>query len=131
MKLLAVLTVLLSLVGCSRSGPVEFQAPTGPLTVLVEISGPEAGPTRKDCVRLCFRNALTGKQVIEQTPASNAMKWAAVWSDADTFALFSSDVGIVAYDFTHGSITERPASETEKEAARAAYRKKYADSPGM
>ncbi len=46
-------------------------------------SGPEAGPTREDCVRLCFRDATTGKPVIVQTPASNTMKWAVGWNDSD------------------------------------------------
>lgn len=125
------MTVSLALIGCTRPGPVELKAPVGPLTVLVDISGPEAGPTRKDCVRLCFRDATMGKPVIVQTPASNTMKWAVGWSDADTIVLYSSDVGILAYDFTEGTAKEHPANEAEKESARAAYRKKYADVPGM
>ncbi len=131
MKFLAVWIVSQALIGCTSPGPVELKAPAGPVTVLVDISGPEAGPTLKDCVRLRFRDAQTKMPVIVQTPASNAMKWAVGWSDANTVVLYSSDVGILAYDFTGGIAKERPANDAEKEAARAAYQKKYASVPEM
>lgn len=59
------------------------------------------------------------------------MKWAVGWNDADTVVLYSSDVGMLAYDFTDGAVKERPANKAEKESARAAYRKKYASTPAI
>ena len=94
-----------------------------------EISGEEAGPTRRFCVRLKIKNISTGGELTFQTGASTVQKWAIGWSPKDVLVLYSSDAGIFAYEVREGRITERRADTTEEEIGRAAYERKYGRRP--
>ena len=93
-----------------------------------KVSGDEAGPTRRLCVRLRILNTKTQKESVFQTGASNNSKWAVGWR-GDVLVLFSSDTGIYAYDLVADAITERPANDDEAEVGRQAYEKKYGKRP--
>ncbi len=64
-----------------------------------------------------------------QTGASDYQKWAIAWSPSGSLVLYSSDIGIYAYDIKDGKIDERSPTDAESEVARDAYQKKYHKKP--
>lgn len=71
----------------------------------------------------------TKAEIQFQTGASNSQKWALDWARGDIIVLYSSDIGVYAYELTGGKIVERLANEDEKEVGRNAYEKKYGKRP--
>ena len=129
MKLI-LLVVSLTLIhtGCARSSLPRLDSPSGDLSVSTEISGDEAGPTRRLCVILTFKDKEGSERRI-QTGASNVMKWAIAWHDDDTLLLYSSDIGTYAYDISSREISERKPNKQELETGREAYRSRYGRFP--
>ena len=126
-RLLVLMAVFMS--GCSRK-EASITSPSGLLIAAPEISGEEAGPTRRHCVRLRIKDTQTQQEHTFQTGASDYHKWALTWSASGTLVLYSSDIGISAYDIKSGQIVERDANTQEQELARQAYEKKYGQRPG-
>lgn len=105
-------------------------SPSGAYLVRPEISGDEElRPGRRLCVRLRFVDRATRKETVFQTGASDVMKWAIAWSANETMVLYSSDIGIYAYDIHNGVVTERLATEPEEAVGRRAYEKRYGRKP--
>lgn len=129
MKRLLLLCFAIALVSCSQAEPKAITSPSGAYSAKTEISGDEAGPTRRICVRLRVVEVATKKEMQFQTAASDRMKWAMEWSPKSSLVLYSSDAGTTAYDVHNGSIVERVATEEEKEVGRHAYEKKYGNKP--
>lgn len=129
MKLLFFVLCTLALISCSRTKSAALISPSGSYSATAKISGAEAGPTRRFCVRLRVISLATKKEAEFQTCASDAQKWAVDWSPKNILVLYSSDAGIFAYDLKDDSIIERPATEEEKEVGRRAYEKKYGRKP--
>lgn len=118
--------------GCSRASrpvSVPLASPSGEFSVTTEISGEEAGPTRRFCVRLKLKDAQTSRETSFQTGASDAQKWALAWSPSGAIVLYSSDIGTRAYDIKDGQIIERSPDKAEKDVARRAYKEKYSRQP--
>lgn len=126
--MIRILMLCLLLVGCSRPA-TPIVSPSGAFTARTEISGDEAGPTRRLCVRLRIMDVHAKREITFQTGASDVQKWAAAWSPANTLVLYSSDVGTSAYDIRDGQIMERAPDADELEVARNAYEKKYGKRP--
>jgi len=124
-----VLLFCLVLLGSCARVSAPLTSPSGAFVATTEISGEEAGPTRRFCVRLKVTDTRTKREMTFQTGASNAQKWAVAWSPSGSLILYSSDIGIQAYDMKAGQIVERAADEAEKEVARKAYAKKYGKRP--
>jgi hypothetical protein len=114
---------------CSRYEPAPLMSPSGVWTAGTEISGSEAGPARRACVRLKINEVQAKREISYQTGASNGQKWAIAWSPAGSLVLYSSDVGIMAYDIKGHQIVERAADRAEEQVGREAYRRKYGKSP--
>ena len=129
MKALFLLLVLGLFAGCSRVELPALASPSGTYFARAEISGDEAGTVKRLCVRLRVLDQASKKEAIFQTDASDRMKWAIAWAAEKTLVLYSSDVGMHAYDIREGSITERPPTESEKDVARIAYEKRYGQKP--
>lgn len=129
MKLLLLFLCALTLVSCSRrtSGPAI--SPSGLYSVETDVPGESAGPTRRLCIRLKIHEIPSQKTFVFQTGASNTQKWAIGWSPNNVLILYSSDIGIYAYETRDGIIMERPAAEDEKEIGRDAYEKKFGQKP--
>jgi hypothetical protein len=125
-RLLLLLAVFIS--SCSRKED-SITSPSGLLIATPEISGEEAGPTRRQCVRLKVKDTQTQQVYTFQTGASDYQKWALTWSPPGTLVLYSSDIGISAYDVKSGQIIERDANSQEQELSRQAYEKKYGEHP--
>jgi hypothetical protein len=120
----------LALAGCSpRPEAPPLASPSGEFAVTAEVSGEEAGPTRRHCVRLKVEETKTGRVMTFQTGASDVQKWAIAWSPAGSLVLYSSDIGTLAYDIRDGRIAEREPDAAERESARDAYRRKYDRQP--
>jgi hypothetical protein len=129
MKYILLLTTIIVMAACSGRSSYAATSPSGQYTVRTEISGDEAGPTRRLCVRLRLTDNRTNKEIIFQTGASDVQKWAMNWSPTNTLVLYSSDIGIHSYEVHDGAITERIATPEEQEIGRAAYEKKYGKRP--
>ena len=104
-------------------------SPSGEYSAQTEVSGDEAGPTRRLCVKLKVTDVRAKKEMIFQTEASDTQKWALGWAPNSVIVLYSSDVGIHAYEIHDGAISERAADAVEQEVGRAAYEKKYGTRP--
>ena len=104
-------------------------SPSGKFTVRTVISGDEAGPTRRLCVKMVVANTATRNEMIFQSGASDTQKWALAWAPTNSLILYSSDIGTSAYDIEDSKIIERPATPEEQEFARKAYEKKYGKRP--
>lgn len=117
------------LAACSRSAPVAYLSPSGAYSVTTEISGNDAGPVLRLCVRLKFLNTVTKQEFVFQTRASDVQKWALAWAPGGTLVLYSSDIGIMAYEIGNGMISERLATEQEQAVGRRAYEIKYGSKP--
>ena len=85
--------------------------------------------TRRFCVKLVVTEVATGRKIGFQTGASDTMKWALAWSPKNVLVLYSSDIGISAYDIEGGKIIERPPDHDEEEIGREAYKAKYGTRP--
>ena len=129
MKLYAISFLILGLTSCAARPPDPIVSPSSRLTARAEISGEEAGPTRRLCVRLTITDTATGGQHTYQTGASIVHKWAIGWSPKDVLVLYSSDAGIFAYEIQGGHIVERRADKDEEEIGRKAYESKYGRRP--
>ena len=116
-------------IGCSRQTASPLSSPSGAFIVSPEISGAEAGPTRRGCVLLQITDTKNKRTLRLQTGASDYQKWALAWSPTDTLVLYSSDIGTLAYDVQSGQILEREPSPAEKDFGREAYEKKYGKRP--
>ncbi|HVU17514.1 MAG TPA: hypothetical protein VHD32_11345 [Candidatus Didemnitutus sp.] len=116
----------------AKAEPLTLALPldNGAYVVSTDISGPDAGPTRRNCVVLHVTEKETGKEMVFQTAASNQMKWALDWSAPQTLVLYSGDVGVGAYDIKDGKIISRTATEAEQAVARKAYERRYGRRPG-
>ena len=114
---------------CTQRGPSSVSSPSGFYTVQTEISGDEAGPTRRLCVKLKVTEIHTKKEIVFQTGASDVQKWALGWSPDNAVVLYSSDRGIYSYEIRDGAIHERPANQEEQEVGRNAYEVKYGKRP--
>lgn len=119
------LLLCLLLVGCSRPASPYIVSPSGVFSARAEISGNEAGPTRRYCVRLGIEDIKTKRWLTFQTGASDVQKWAVAWSPSDSLVLYSSDIGTLAYDVKDGQILERTPDADELEVGRKAYEHKY------
>jgi hypothetical protein len=108
---------------------VPILSPSGAFSARTEISGDEAGPTRRLCVRLRVTNIPAKREIAFQTGASDVQKWAVGWSPSNSLVLYSSDVGIMAYDIKDGQMVERMPDAAEQEVARKAYEQKYGTKP--
>lgn len=117
------------MVGCSRHTGPALPSPSGLFVAVAEISGSEAGPTRRDCVRLRITDSKTKSVFDYQTGASDFQKWALAWAPGDSLVLYSSDIGIVSYDIKSGRIIERAPTPAEEEIGRRAYEQKYGNQP--
>lgn len=115
-------------VGCSRSGSEAVTSPDGRIKVRTEISGREAGPTKRFCVILIFEDS-EGEEKRIQTGASDRMKWALDWHDSDTLILYSSDIGTTAYDLEGLEVSERRPTDEEMNTGREAYKERYGRLP--
>ncbi len=122
------LLLCLLIAGCSRP-PAPLVSPSGAFSARAEISGNEAGPTRRLCVRLRVTDIPAKREITFQTGASDVQKWAVGWSPSNSLVLYSSDVGTMAYDIKNGQIAERMPDATEQEVARKAYEQKYGTKP--
>lgn len=120
--------ICLLLVGCSRQA-APLVSPSGAFSAATEISGDEAGPTRRLCVRLRVTDIVARREITFQTGASDVQKWAAAWSPSNSLVLNSSDIGTMAYDIRDGRIAERVPDAAELEVGRKAYAKKYGSRP--
>jgi hypothetical protein len=118
------LLLCILIAGCSRpgAGPVEvpLASPSGTFVVTTEMSGAEAAPTQRYCVRLKVKDVQTARAATFQTGASDGQKWAVAWSPSGALVLYSSDIGIRSYDIKDGQIIERSPDDAEREAARSA-----------
>jgi hypothetical protein len=124
------LLCLLVVVGCARPAPTALVSPSGAFSATTEISGSqETDATRRHCVRLKVQDVQAAREITFQTAASNVHKWAIAWAPSGALVLYSSDIGILAYDIDAGQIIERTANDGESEAAREAYREKYGHAP--
>jgi hypothetical protein len=122
------LLLCLLITACSRpAGPLV--SPSGAFSSTTEISGGEAGPTRRLCVRLRVTDIKAQREITFQTGASDVQKWALAWSPANSLVLYSSDVGTLAYEMNGGQIVERVPTAPELEVGRKAYEKKYGTRP--
>lgn len=128
MKQIGALMFLLLMAACGPRGVSSFESPDGRYIASPEVSGDEAGPTRRMCVRLRIVDQKSKTELVYQTGASDNSKWAVGWLGSVP-VLFSSDIGIYAYDIAGSAIIERPANEEEKEAGRKAYELKYGKRP--
>lgn len=129
MRVLALfLSVLLS-AACTQLQAAPLQSPSGEFIVRTEISGDEAGPKRRLCVKLLIHTVTSQKELFFQTGASDTQKWAMAWSPTNVLVVFSSDIGTNAYEIKDGKIIERPASREEQEIGRKAYKAKYGKLP--
>jgi len=128
-KLVLLFLCALALTSCSRrtSGPAI--SPSGLYSVETDVPGESAGPTRRFCLRLKIHDIPSQKTFLFQTGASDTQKWAIGWSPNNVLILYSSDIGIYAYETRDGFIMERPATEDEKEIGRAVYEKKFRKQP--
>lgn len=124
-----VLLLCLLIAGCSRPAALPLASPSGAFAVTTEISGEEAGPTRRYCVRFKVKDVQTAREMTFQTGASHGQKWAIAWSPSGSLVLYSSDIGTRAYDIGGGRISERSPDNAEEEVARGAYRAKYGKQP--
>ena len=106
--------ICLLLVGCSRQA-APLVSPSGAFSAATEISGDEAGPTRRLCVRLRVTDIVARREITFQTGASDVQKWAAAWSPS--------------YDIRDGRIAERVPDAAELEVGRKAYAEKYGSRP--
>jgi hypothetical protein len=129
-RALIVLLSVLLLTACARSSAAPLPSPSGALTARTEISGDEAGPKRRLCVKLFISEIASHKELLFQTDASDTQKWAMAWSPANVLVLYSADVGTNAYEIKDGKIIERAASPEEREIGREAYKVKYGKLPG-
>jgi len=122
------LLLCLLLAGCSRQA-APLVSPSGAFSATTEISGDEAGPTRRLCVRLRVTDIVAKREVTFQTGASDVQRWAAAWSASNSLVLYSSDIGTVAYDMKDGQIAERTPDAAELQVGRKAYEEKYGRKP--
>ena len=122
------LLLCLLVAGCSRQA-APLVSPSGAYSVATEISGDEAGPTRRLCVRLRVTDLVASREITFQTGASDVQKWAAAWSSSNALVLYSSDIGTMAYDIKDGRVTERVPAAAELEVGRKAYQQKYGSRP--
>lgn len=129
MRPLLVCVSIFVIAGCSRQGGSPLPSPSGNFVALAEISGAEAGPTRRDCVRLKITDTKNKVVVVYQTGASDFQKWAFAWVPGDSLVLYSSDIGTLSYDIRSGQIIERTPTSAEEEIGRQAYEQKYAKRP--
>ncbi|HTJ78402.1 MAG TPA: hypothetical protein VL357_05350 [Rariglobus sp.] len=130
MKLFFIILCGLMAAACSRLEAGSLISPSRTYLLTSEIAGEDAGPTKRYCVLLKVVEIATKKEIQFQTGASNTQKWALGWFHDNILVLYSSDIGIYAYDLADGKITERLAKEDEKEVGRDAYKKKYGERPG-
>ena len=128
MKYIIILAIAL-VTACSGRSSFSATSSSGVYSARTEISGDEAGPTRRLCVRLKVTDLRTKKEIIFQTGASDSQKWAINWSPKDVIVLYSSDIGIYSYEIHDGAISERSATPDEEAVGRAAYEKKYGKKP--
>ncbi len=124
MKVGTLFLALLLICGCRRPSQEIGSSESGQFVASVEISGPEAGPTRQYCVRLRVHDKVTGKEFAFQTGASDAQKWAVSWV-GEALVLYSSDVGTFSYDPKDRGLIERDPTKLEQDEARRAYEVKY------
>ena len=125
MKKLFPLLLALIFVACSRTIVASQPSPSGEYTARTEISGNEAGPTRRFCVKLLVFDVQKKREMEFQTGASDGQRWAIAWTPVNTLVLYSSDIGTLAYDVKSGKIIERKATAEETKIADEAYRMKY------
>ena len=114
--------------GCSRQA-TPLVSPSGALSAKTEISGDEAGPSRRLCVRLRVTDVVAKHELAFQTGASDVQKWAVAWSPSNTLVLYSSDAGTMAYEIKGGQVVERVPDAAELEVGRKAYEGKYGRKP--
>lgn len=124
MRFFALTVMSLFLAACTPRSSERIDSPNGSYTVWAEISGNEADPTRRMCVRLKIEDKTTKAVKAFQTGASDYSAWAIGWQ-GDAVVLYSSDIGTYAYDIGPDSIHERAANLDEEMAGRSAYEKKY------
>jgi hypothetical protein len=129
MKLYAIGLSTFLLTACGAQTAAPMVSPSGTLSAKAEISGDEAEPTRRLCVRLKIRDIATGGELTFQTGASTVHKWAIGWSPKNVLVLYSSDAGIFAYEVYERRIIERRADPNEEETGRLAYERKYCRRP--
>jgi hypothetical protein len=108
---------------------LPLASPSGEFVVTTEISGAEAGPVRRYCVRLKVRDVRTSRETSFQTGASDFQCWAIAWTHSGALVLYSSDIGMRSYDIKDGQIIERDPGDAEQDVARGAYREKYGKRP--
>jgi hypothetical protein len=128
MRRIALIFFIFTFAGCALKTQEVVRSMSVSYSLKTEISGDEAGPIKRRCVRLRIVDESTGKELTYQTGASDNMKWAVGWFN-EVLVLYSSDIGTRAYDIKDGKIIERPANEEEKEIGRKAYEKKYGKEP--
>jgi hypothetical protein len=129
MRRFILLFAILLLPACSRLARSALLSPSGAYSVTTELSGDEAGPTRRLCVRLRFTSAAAKREITFQTSASDVQKWAIAWSPGDSLVLYSSDIGSYAYEIENGIVLERLANDQEQAVGRQAYEAKYGRKP--
>jgi hypothetical protein len=123
--------VILLVASCTRIERPRPISPSGNYQSTVEVAGKEAG-TRRNCVRIIINDLKTNRQMKFQTGAANAQKWAVGWSPEDVLVLYSSDIGIYAYEVHGDAIVERAnPTAMEIETGRLAYEKTYGYKPRL
>jgi len=125
MKSLLPAMIVVLLVACGRSNVAPISSPFGAYLLQFEISGEDAGPILRGCVKLIVRDVESGRELSFQTKASDHSKWAAAWASSNTIVIHSSDVGTYAYEIVDGRFSERPANADERKFGRSAYAEKY------
>jgi hypothetical protein len=123
--------VILLMASCNRIEHPQLISPSGNYQSTVEVAGKEAG-TKRNCVRIIINDLKTNHQMRFQTDAANTQKWAIGWSPEDVLVLYSSDIGIYAYEVYSNAIVERAKSTaTEIETGRLAYEKNHGYKPRL
>lgn len=120
--------VLFFATACGGKEESLIVSPSGIYLASTEISGNET-ETKRSCVRIKIHVPSAGKEFQFQTGASDFQKWAIDWSSEDILILYSSDIGIYAYELKSDKIIERLATDEEKEVGRKAYEAKYGRRP--
>ena len=103
--------------GCGSSSVGPLTSPSG---AFIAHAGSSA---ESPLIVLRVQETRTKREITFQTGASDIQKWAIAWSPANTLVLYSSDIGIYAYEVKDGKLVERLANDSEKEVGRSAYRK--------
>lgn len=105
------------------------KSPSGQYEATAEFGRCNPDSPKELCIRLHIVETQTKKEYTFQTDAAKYIGWAFGWSKKNILLLYSSDVGIYAYEIIDGGLRQRTATKEEQEEAREFYKEKYGKSP--